>query len=77
MLSIRLSKEKAMENKPKLATRDDKIRGCISLALTIACLSFAYWQADQKFAVPGLVAGMLYFMTTLAIMFKDVDSFDN
>lgn len=60
----------------KLPTRDDKIRGCISLALCIGCLSFAYWQTDQRFVAAGIIAGILYMLTTLGIMFKDVDSID-
>lgn len=60
------------ENKKGLATRDDKIRGCISLALCIGSFTFAYWQTDQQLMGGGIAAGFLYMLTTLAIVTKDM-----
>ncbi len=60
------------ENKPKLATRDDKIRGCISIALWIGCWTFAFYQVDQKWLIPAMFAGFMYMLTSLAVVFKDM-----
>lgn len=56
----------------KLATRDDKIRGLISIALMLAGYTFAFWQTDQKYMIPGLICGFGYMLSTIAIVFKDM-----
>lgn len=61
----------------KLATRDDKIRGCISLVLMFAGYIFAFYQTDQALAAGGICAGVLYMCTTFAIVFKDVDTIES
>lgn len=60
----------------KGASRDDKIRGLISVALMFAAYIFAYMQTDQALAAGGICAGTLYMMTTFAIVFKDVDQIE-
>lgn len=75
MLRRLLRKEKAMqnnENKKGFATRDDKIRGCISLVLCIGSYTFAYHQTDQAMVAAGMVAGFLYMLTTIGIVTKDM-----
>lgn len=60
-----------------LATRDDKIRGLISVVLMFAGFIFAFYQTDQAMAAGGICAGVLYMLTVFAIMFKDVDTIDS
>lgn len=61
------------KRKEKLATVPDKIRGCIAIALTITCFSIGANATDQRWQAVSMIAGMLYFVTSLAIVFKDVD----
>lgn len=56
----------------KLATRDDKIRGLISIALWFGCWTFAYFQVDQHYLIPAMFAGFMYMLTSIAIVFKDM-----
>jgi hypothetical protein len=60
------------ENKKGLATRDEKIRGCISLVLCLASFTWAYHQTDQAMMAGGITAGVLYMLTTLAFVTKDM-----
>jgi len=62
-----------MEKKPKLASVADKIRGCIAIALTISCRTYGANATDQRWQAVAMIAGLLYFVTSLAIVFKDVD----
>lgn len=57
-------------------SRDERIRGLISIALMFAGFIFAFYQTDQALAAGGICAGVLYMMTTFAIVFKDVDTID-
>lgn len=59
------------------ASRDDKIRGCISMVLMFAGYIFAYMQTDQALAAGGICAGVLYMCTTFAFVFKDVDTIES
>lgn len=59
--------------KGKIASVADRVRGCIAIALTITCFSIAYNAADQQVQIPCMIAGILYFCTSLAIVFKDMD----
>jgi len=59
--------------KQKLATVGDRIRGCIAIALTITCFSIGANATDQQFQIPAMIAGILYFCTSIAIVFKDMD----
>ncbi len=57
----------------KLASVPDRIRGCIAIALTVTCLSIGANATDQRWQAVSMIAGMLYFVTSIAIVFKDVD----
>jgi len=60
----------------KVASVPDRIRGAIVAVLTIACYAAGANTTDSQLQVTFVIAGTLYFMTTLAMMFKDVDRFD-
>lgn len=60
--------------KGKVASVADRVRGCIAIALTITCLSMGANATDQRWQAVYMIAGMLYFVTSLAIVFKDMDS---
>ena len=55
------------------ATVGDKIRGVIAIALTITCFSVAANTTDQQWQAACMVAGFLYMLTSIAIVFKDMD----
>lgn len=54
------------------ATPGDKVRGCIAIALTITCFSLANYTTDQQMLATYMIAGFFYFLTSIAIVFKDV-----
>lgn len=53
----------------KIATVPERIRGAISAVLTIACMTASCNNTDAQWQVTFLIAGVLYMMTTLAIVF--------
>jgi hypothetical protein len=62
-----------MARKPKIASVADRVRGCISIVLTITCLSVAANATDQRWQAVFMIAGILYLLSTIAIVFKDMD----
>ncbi|MBX9688680.1 MAG: hypothetical protein K2X27_18370 [Candidatus Obscuribacterales bacterium] len=58
----------------KIATVDERIRGAIAMALTIGTLGWASQHpGEPRLQIAGIIAGLLYLMTTITIVFKDVD----
>jgi hypothetical protein len=64
---------KGHKGDPKVATIPERIRGAISMALTITCMSVSCNATDQRWQIVFLIAGMLYFLTTIAIVFDRMD----
>lgn len=54
------------------ASPGDKVRGCIAIALTIASWTLANYATNQQWLATFMIAGFLYFLTSIAIVFKDV-----
>lgn len=61
-----------LKKNPEGATRADKVRGCIAIALTIACFTGANYTTDQQWLGTFMIAGFFYMLTSIAIVFKDV-----
>ncbi|MBS1994611.1 MAG: hypothetical protein JSS83_29060 [Cyanobacteria bacterium SZAS LIN-3] len=51
----------------------DRITGAITAILTITFFSISANTHDAQVQMWGLVSGMLYFMTTLALVFEHAD----
>jgi hypothetical protein len=62
-----------MARQQKLATVPERIRGGIAALLTITCLTASCNNTDAQWQVTFLIAGMLYFMTTLVFVFDNYD----
>lgn len=56
------------------ASPGDKVRGVIAIVLTITCFTSANYTTDQQWQASFMIAGLLYFLTSLAIVFKDMDA---
>jgi hypothetical protein len=63
--------------KPKISSVADRIRGSIAIFLMIASWSLANTTESSQLQVSCVLAGILYMCTSLAYVFKDVDSFEN
>lgn len=61
-----------LKRNPNGASNSDKVRGCIAIGLTLLSWVLAYNATDAQWQGGFLVAGILYFVTSLAIVFKDV-----
>lgn len=67
-----------MKHLPKISTYvADRIRGCLAIALTLTCYTAGNYSTDKQWQVAFVIAGTLYFLTSLAIVFKDVDTFES
>lgn len=66
-----------MPRQQKVASIPDRIRGGICFVLTIATLSAGANATDKQWQLTFVVSGILYMMTTLAMVFKDVDTIDS
>ncbi|MBX9688127.1 MAG: hypothetical protein K2X27_15575 [Candidatus Obscuribacterales bacterium] len=54
----------------KVSSIADRIRGSIAIALTITFLSLGANATDQRWQGICVIAGMLYFITSLAYVFE-------
>jgi hypothetical protein len=61
-----------LKKNPNGASPGDKVRGVITIALTLLSWTLAYNATDAQWQGTFLVAGILYFVTMVAIVFKDV-----
>lgn len=55
---------------------DERFRGITSFALTIGAFTLGYNQTDEKWVAACIIAGILFMLTTLAIVFEKVDTID-
>lgn len=55
---------------------DERLRGLTSAVLTIGAFSLGYNMTDEKWLVACLIAGLLYLLTTISIVFEKVDTID-
>jgi hypothetical protein len=62
--------------KGKVAPVADRIRGAITAFLALACLTAAANTHDAQWCVTFGIAGIIYFITTGAMMVGSVDGFD-
>lgn len=62
-----------MRGPNNVASIPERIRGCIAIALTIACFSFGANVTNQAWQAGFIVSGMLYMLTALAIVFDKYD----
>ena len=60
----------------KVAPVADRIRGAITAFLTIVCLTASANTHDAQWQATFGIAGLIYFVTTAAMMFDSVDGFD-
>lgn len=56
-----------------LASVGDRIRGCIALVFCIGGFTVAYNAPDTQWQAFGMIVGFLSMLTTLGIVFKDMD----
>ena len=56
---------------PKPPTTAERIRGITAIVLTITCFSVACNTHDSQLQLSGLVAGILFMLTTIAIVFDE------
>lgn len=63
-----------MSRKPKLASVADRVRGCIAIALTVTSISIATNTNDTRTQGICIIAFILYFCTSLAIVFENADN---
>ncbi|CAN5127394.1 hypothetical protein BH11CYA1_BH11CYA1_06520 [soil metagenome] len=61
------------KNDPTIATVPERIRGAIAAVLTITCFSISCNNTDAQWQVTFLVAGLLYFLTTIVFVFDKFD----
>jgi hypothetical protein len=61
----------------KVASIPDRIRGSIALVLTLSAFTWADWTNDRQWQMTCMVAGFFYMLTTIAYVFKDVDTIDS
>ncbi len=57
----------------KISSIADRIRGGTAIVLTITCLTIGNCTNDRQIQVMGVVAGMLYMLTSIYYVFKDYD----
>ncbi len=57
----------------KISSVADRIRGGIAAVLTLTTFTLANYATDQRWQAVFMICGLLYFMTLLYYMFKDVD----
>lgn len=55
---------------------EERARGITAAVLTLGAFSLGYNMTDEKWLVACLVAGLLYLLTTVAIVFEKVDTID-
>ena len=58
---------------PRLATVPERIRGAIAMVLTITCFSVSCNSTDAQWQMTFMIAGLLYFLTTIVIVFDKFD----
>ncbi|MBU6455045.1 MAG: hypothetical protein KGS72_24960 [Cyanobacteria bacterium REEB67] len=56
---------------PTPPTTAERIRGCTAMFLLLASFTLAANTHDSQLQLSGIVAGFLYMLTTIAIVFKD------
>ena len=54
-----------------LASISDRVRGCITLVITIASLTAANYAVDNQWLAFFMINGMLNFLVTNGIVFKE------
>ncbi|MDZ4833946.1 MAG: hypothetical protein SGJ27_09220 [Candidatus Melainabacteria bacterium] len=54
-----------------LASISDRVRGCITLVITIASLTAANYAVDNQWLAFFMINGMLNFLVTIGIVFKE------
>ena len=62
--------------KGKVAPVADRIRGAITALLTLTCLTASATTHDAQWAATFGIAGIIYLITTAAMMFEHVDGFE-
>lgn len=60
-------------NGGKISSVADRIRGGIAAVLTLTTFTLANYATDQRWQAVFMICGLLYFMTLLYYMFKDMD----
>jgi len=55
---------------------EERARGLTAAVLMLASFSLGFNMTDEKWLVACLVAGFLYLLTTIAIVFEKADTID-
>lgn len=58
-------------------TWEERIRGLTSVTLCIGSFALGAQMTDEKWVAACVIAGLLYMLTTIAIVFEKVDTIDS